>query len=58
MGDTCIGALNASSPRKLRSIRIQSVENGYTINSDYNGRGTLIANTLPEALELARKELE
>lgn len=58
MGEICVGALTASSPKKLRSVRIQSVENGYAINSDYNSRGTLIANTLPEALELARKELE
>jgi hypothetical protein len=58
MENSCVGALTASAPRKLRSVRIQSVENGYTVNSDYIGRGTLIANTLPEALELARKELE
>ena len=58
MEETLIGSLIASTPKKLRSVRIQGVENGYTIHSDYGGRGTLIANTLPEALELARKELE
>jgi hypothetical protein len=56
MGDSCGGALTASSPRKSRSVRIQSVENGYTIHPEYGEN--LIANTLPEALELARKGLE
>jgi len=58
MGESLCGVLSSSSPKKLRSIRIQSAENGYTIHSDYSGRGTLIANTLGEALELVRKELE
>lgn len=58
MGETCTGALTSSVPKKSRTVRIQSVENGYTIWSDYSNHGTLIANTLPEALELARKELE
>jgi hypothetical protein len=56
MGEHSIGALFDSSPKKTRSVGIQTLANGYTVSPEYSE--TLIANTLVEALELARKVLE
>lgn len=50
---TSVGQIN----KRPENVRIRVVSNGYMIEGDYN-RGTMIANTLPEALELARKSLE
>lgn len=49
-------ACGNTMPRN-KSGRIQQVENGYLVNADFGG-GTLIANTLPEAIELLRKIME
>jgi len=51
---TPMGLLSAKSP--VSEVRINKVSNGYIL-SGY-GVPQMIANTLPEALELARKAIE
>ena len=59
--DQCLSPMGqtAKPTKRFGSVRIQKVENGYLINPDsYVECGTMIANTLPEALEMARKILD
>jgi hypothetical protein len=56
MGNTLTSCGSINKPIK-KGVRITQVENGYLVNQDW-GNETLIANTLPEAMELARKIME
>lgn len=56
MATTATGQLAGVAPQKPTHIEIDRVENGLIV-SGY-GIGRKIANTLPEALALAGKELE
>lgn len=59
-----MGICEASMPdtagvakKELKSVRINEVANGFIVNGSSYSFPRMIANTLAEALELARKEL-
>ena len=55
--EECCGTLVQGVRRNFKTIHIREVENGYVVDGCFP-KGQLIANTLPEALEFVRKELQ
>jgi hypothetical protein len=59
MNETCTSIGNLSPlMKKTREVRLRRVENGFIFYPEGDYGRMMIANTLAEALELARKEME